>query len=32
MERLTRYIDTAWDQSIVPALSEYIRIPNGCRG
>ena len=26
--RLTRYIDTAWDQSIVPALSEYIRIPN----
>ena len=28
MERLTRYIDTAWDQSIVPALSEYIRIPN----
>ncbi|HEV8333149.1 MAG TPA: M20/M25/M40 family metallo-hydrolase [Steroidobacteraceae bacterium] len=28
MERLTRYIDTVWDQSIVPALSEYIRIPN----
>src|SRR5688572_33483072 len=28
IERLTRYIDTAWDQSIVPALSEYIRIPN----
>jgi acetylornithine deacetylase/succinyl-diaminopimelate desuccinylase-like protein len=28
VERLTRYIDTAWDQSIVPALSEYIRIPN----
>lgn len=28
MERLTRYVDTAWDQSIVPALSEYIRIPN----
>jgi acetylornithine deacetylase/succinyl-diaminopimelate desuccinylase-like protein len=28
MERLTRYIDTTWDQSIVPALSEYIRIPN----
>jgi acetylornithine deacetylase/succinyl-diaminopimelate desuccinylase-like protein len=28
MERLTRYIDTAWDQSVVPALSEYIRIPN----
>ncbi len=28
IERLTRYIDTTWDQSIVPALSEYIRIPN----
>jgi acetylornithine deacetylase/succinyl-diaminopimelate desuccinylase-like protein len=28
VERLTRYIDSAWDQSIVPALSEYIRIPN----
>jgi len=28
MERLTHYIDTTWDQSIVPALSEYIRIPN----
>ena len=28
MERLTRYIDTTWDESIVPALSEYIRIPN----
>lgn len=28
MERLTRYIDSTWDQSIVPALSEYIRIPN----
>lgn len=28
MERLTRYVDTVWDQSIVPALSEYIRIPN----
>ena len=28
MERLTRYIDTTWDQSILPALSEYIRIPN----
>jgi acetylornithine deacetylase/succinyl-diaminopimelate desuccinylase-like protein len=28
IERLTRYVDTAWDQSIVPALSEYIRIPN----
>jgi acetylornithine deacetylase/succinyl-diaminopimelate desuccinylase-like protein len=28
VERLTRYIDTTWDQSIVPALSEYIRIPN----
>jgi len=27
-ERLSRYIDTAWDQSIVPTLSEYIRIPN----
>lgn len=28
IERLTRHIDTAWDQSIVPALCEYIRIPN----
>ena len=28
VERLTRYIDSDWDQSIVPALSEYIRIPN----
>ena len=28
IERLTRYIDTVWDESIVPALSEYIRIPN----
>src|SRR5262245_48412987 len=28
VERLSRYIDTTWDQSIVPALSEYIRIPN----
>lgn len=27
-ERLTRYIDDAWDNSIVPALCEYIRIPN----
>ncbi|HKS54153.1 MAG TPA: M20 family metallopeptidase [Steroidobacteraceae bacterium] len=27
-ERLSRYIDTAWDQSIVPTLAEYIRIPN----
>ena len=28
IERLTRYIDTVWDESIVPALCEYIRIPN----
>jgi acetylornithine deacetylase/succinyl-diaminopimelate desuccinylase-like protein len=28
MQRLTRYIDDTWDQSIVPALCEYIRIPN----
>jgi acetylornithine deacetylase/succinyl-diaminopimelate desuccinylase-like protein len=28
VERLTRYIDTVWDESIVPALTEYIRIPN----
>ena len=28
VERLSRYVDTVWDQSIVPALSEYIRIPN----
>lgn len=28
IERLTGHIDTAWDQSIVPALCEYIRIPN----
>ena len=28
IERLNRYIDTAWDESIVPALCEYIRIPN----
>jgi acetylornithine deacetylase/succinyl-diaminopimelate desuccinylase-like protein len=27
-ERLTRHIDTTWDESIVPTLSEYIRIPN----
>jgi acetylornithine deacetylase/succinyl-diaminopimelate desuccinylase-like protein len=25
---LTRYIDAAWDQSVVPTLCEYIRIPN----
>ena len=28
VERLSRYVDTAWDQSVVPTLSEYIRIPN----
>ena len=28
LERLTRFIDTTWDGSIVPRLSEYIRIPN----
>jgi acetylornithine deacetylase/succinyl-diaminopimelate desuccinylase-like protein len=28
VERLTRHIDAAWDQSVVPTLCEYIRIPN----
>lgn len=28
MQRLTRYIDAAWDESIVPTLCDYIRIPN----
>lgn len=27
-DRLKRYVDTAWDESVVPTLSEYIRIPN----
>jgi acetylornithine deacetylase/succinyl-diaminopimelate desuccinylase-like protein len=27
-ERLKRYIDGVWDDSIVPTLCEYIRIPN----
>ena len=27
-ERLQQYIDRAWDDSIVPTLCEYIRIPN----
>jgi acetylornithine deacetylase/succinyl-diaminopimelate desuccinylase-like protein len=27
-ERLNRYVSDAWDRSIVPALSDYIRIPN----
>ena len=27
-ERLNRLVSDAWDRSIVPALSEYIRIPN----
>lgn len=27
-QRLTQYVDQAWDESIVPALCEYIRIPN----
>ena len=26
--QLARYIDDIWDRSIVPALSDYIRIPN----
>jgi len=26
--RLTDYVNDVWDRSIVPALSEYIRIPN----
>lgn len=28
IERLTRHVESAWDESIVPALCEYIRIPN----
>jgi acetylornithine deacetylase/succinyl-diaminopimelate desuccinylase-like protein len=28
IERLTRHIDSVWDESIVPTLCEYIRIPN----
>ncbi|HEX7116726.1 MAG TPA: M20 family metallopeptidase [Steroidobacter sp.] len=27
-ERLTKYIDSAWDESVVPTLCDYIRIPN----
>ncbi|HEX7012365.1 MAG TPA: M20 family metallopeptidase [Steroidobacteraceae bacterium] len=27
-ERLTRYINSAWDESVVPTLCDYIRIPN----
>lgn len=27
-EQLQRYVDGVWDQSIVPALCEYVRIPN----
>ncbi len=27
-ERLNQYIATAWDESIVPTLCDYIRIPN----
>ena len=27
-ERLKRFVDDEWDRSIVPALSDYIRIPN----
>jgi acetylornithine deacetylase/succinyl-diaminopimelate desuccinylase-like protein len=27
-EQLLRYVASAWDESIVPALCEYIRIPN----
>jgi acetylornithine deacetylase/succinyl-diaminopimelate desuccinylase-like protein len=27
-ERLSRYVSDAWDRTIVPALSDYIRIPN----
>ncbi|MGH8177466.1 MAG: M20 family metallopeptidase [Steroidobacter sp.] len=27
-ERLNQFVGEAWDQSIVPALCEYIRIPN----
>ena len=28
VERLQRFVGEAWDRSIVPALCEYIRIPN----
>ena len=27
-QQLTQFIDSAWDDSVVPTLSEYIRIPN----
>ncbi|MDE0037698.1 MAG: M20/M25/M40 family metallo-hydrolase [Gammaproteobacteria bacterium] len=27
-ERLGRYVDEVWDDSVVPTLAEYIRIPN----
>ena len=27
-ERLGRYVDAVWDDSVVPTLEEYIRIPN----
>jgi acetylornithine deacetylase/succinyl-diaminopimelate desuccinylase-like protein len=27
-ERLSRYVNAEWDEAIVPALAEYIRIPN----
>ena len=26
--RISRYVDTLWDDSIMPSLTEYIRIPN----
>src|SRR5262245_61215843 len=28
VDTLSRYVDSAWDDSVVPALSDYIRIPN----
>src|SRR5690606_21945789 len=28
IERIRQYVADAWDRSIVPALCEYIRIPN----
>ncbi|AMN47138.1 peptidase M20 [Steroidobacter denitrificans] len=27
-QRLMRYVEAAWDESVLPALCEYIRIPN----
>lgn len=27
-EKTKQFVNSTWDQSIVPALEEYIRIPN----